>query len=328
MDGAVGSLPRIDYASHPAYGGMFDADPAAAAEAEAELAPLAVAAAEAQAGRLGRIAGRKAMGDLARRVAADSSAAIDGRGPQFETLAAAAAPLVELVREGIDHARSHGQSVSRSVAKLELDAEAHAPVWTAAQGLLGAAGALDAVRDYFGADAARLRGLQVVVNRPGQSWNTELFRDLQLETPPTAGLHIDTKSLCVLKTVIHLDDVGPGQGPFGCIPGSHDWDQDGPGRAKRRACDKTLLARRDPESRRIFASLPEPLRMKASFGGDMLAGDPGTAAMLRAETRRTGPRGQINLFDPEAIHRGGLVEAGERVVILARMIAVFRSPAA
>ena len=55
----------------------------------------------------------------------------------------------------------------------------------------------------------------------------------------------------------------------------------------------------------------------------MLTGAPESAALLAAEQRETGPRGQINLFDPEAIHRGGVVEAGERVVVLARMSAVW-----
>jgi hypothetical protein len=69
----------------------------------------------------------------------------------------------------------------------------------------------------------------------------------------------------------------------------------------------------------MFLSLPEEMQVKAEFGGDMLPDSPETLALVRDEFVVTGPAGQLNLFDPEAIHRGGDVRAGERRVMLITM---------
>ena len=47
-------LPRIDYLSHPAYGGLFAPDPAAGAQALAVLEPLIAEMAEVEAQRVDR----------------------------------------------------------------------------------------------------------------------------------------------------------------------------------------------------------------------------------------------------------------------------------
>jgi hypothetical protein len=323
---ALGTIPSIDYANHPAYGRMFEPDADLGARAETELQPLISAASAAQQGRAHRLATRSEGGDgLARQVAREAYARLETDGPDFEGLAQAAAPLVERTRERVSGARDSGEAVTARLAKYWLKHDEHQPVWTAAHRLLQGAGVMKAVTDYFGADGAKLRVLTVVVNRPGQSWNTNLFPDADVETPPTAGFHIDSDSACVLKTVIYLDDVGSDQGPFGVVPTSHHWDQTGPGRGRRRGHARSSFGARHPDHRRMFVSLPPPLQVKAAFGGDMLAASPESRALLDAEMRLTGPRGQINLFDPEAIHRGGLVEAGERVVVIAGIRAVWKS---
>ena len=66
----------------------------------------------------------------------------------------------------------------------------------------------------------------------------------------------------------------------------------------------------------MFLSLPEEMRVKAEFGGDMIPGSPEAEDLLAQEQVMTGPRGQMNLFNPDAIHRGGNVERGRRHVLL------------
>ncbi len=80
--------------------------------------------------------------------------------------------------------------------------------------------------------------------------------------------------------------------------------------------DKSDLVVRSAKKRRMFLSLPEEMRVKAEFGGDMLPGSPAAVALLAEEFVATGPRGQLNLFDPEGVHRGGNVRKGERRAIL------------
>ena len=323
----AGSFPQIDYASHPAYGGMFDADVAKAARAQAKIAPFTEESVRAQADRLRRIEERGDPGsDLARLVASEGVARLDGRGAEFDAFASEAAPLVQFVRQRIDHARDEGEAVTREVAKLWVPRETQAPFFATATRLLKGAGILDTVRRYFGADGAKVRNLTVVVNRPGQSWHSRLFRDVDVETPSTTGMHIDTDPGCVLKTVIYLSEVGPEQGPFGCVPYSHLWEQEGPNRARRRACHKARLTQLDPDTRHAFASLPAPYQLKASFGGDIPAGSAEGEALLASEQQTYGPPGQLSLFDPEMMHRGGHIRSGERVVVLVGMGAVWSSP--
>ncbi len=48
----------------------------------------------------------------------------------------------------------------------------------------------------------------------------------------------------------------------------------------------------------------------------MVPGSPEANDLLAQEQVMTGPRGQLNLFNPDAIHRGGNVRTGERHVLL------------
>jgi hypothetical protein len=317
-----GSIPHIDYANHPAYGLMFEPDAGMAVDAEAELKLLIEESARAQAARDLRIAARAGLKSaLGRSLHEDASAVLRADGRSFETLSAALASKVALVRERVSAAQAAGEPISFKLSQELLDRNADAPAWSAANALLRELGILDAAVDYFGADGCKLKAAAVMVNRPGQSWTCNLFRGEEIETPATAGLHIDSDAACLIKTVIYLDDVGIEQGPFSVVPGSNHWDRSGPARARRRGYDKSSIMSRNPIKRRMFLSLPPELQVKAEFGGDMLPGAPETAAILEAEKRVTGPRGQVNIFDPEAVHRGGQVEMGERVVLLASIAA-------
>ncbi len=140
-----------------------------------------------------------------------------------------------------------------------------------------------------------------------------------MEAPPTAGFHIDSNGKCFVKVVLYLSDVGPDQGPFGLARGSHRWAEGSEERIFRRAFDKSDLVVRSAKKRRMFLSLPPQMQVKAEFGGDMLADSPEAKALLDQEIVATGPRGQVNLFDPEGVHRGGNVRQGERRVVLITM---------
>jgi hypothetical protein len=168
-----------------------------------------------------------------------------------------------------------------------------------------------------------------MVNRPGQAWCTDIFRGGDFETPPTVGFHIDSVVFSGLKLVLYLNDVDADQGPFGVIPASHLWEPESDGRAIRRAFDRWPYLSRGPNERRALVSLPPELQLKAEFGGDMPPEAPETLDLVAREHVATGPRGQLNAFVPEAIHRGGITRAGERQVMLlsiAARRAVVRAP--
>ena len=75
------------------------------------------------------------------------------------------------------------------------------------------------------------------------------------------------------------------------------------------------MAATDPKSRRIFSSLPALLRLKGSFGNDVL--DDSELAKLIGDSKWqiTADKGAIVMFDTKGIHRGGMVTSGERQVI-------------
>jgi hypothetical protein len=324
---AAGSIPHIDYANHPAYGLMFEPDAALAVQAQAELGPLIEQSARDQATRDARMAARTGpRGAISQSLHDDAFAKLQAEGQTFETLAGALKSKVERVRGRVRAAREADEPITFKLSQELLDRTADEPAWAAANALLRELGILDAAVDYFGADGCKLKAAAVMVNWPGQSWTCNLFRDVEVETPATAGFHIDSDAACLIKTVVYLDDVGIEQGPFSVVPGSNHWDRTGPARARRRGYDKSSIMSRNPSKRRMFLSLPPELRVKAEFGGDMLPDAPETKALLEAETRMTGPRGQVNIFDPEAIHRGGQVESGERVVLLASIAAGWKTP--
>jgi hypothetical protein len=63
-------------------------------------------------------------------------------------------------------------------------------------------------------------------------------------------------------------------------------------------------------------SLPRELRFNSHFGWDVMPGGELESRMKAEEIVMTGPAGKFIVFDgSQLLHRGGLIEAGERVVL-------------
>jgi hypothetical protein len=310
-------LPRIDYAAHPAYGGMFKPEKRLAAEARARLAPIIEDVERAERERAAVFGYRYGTPtDVTRELAADGCSVRRLDPELLEPLHQAARPLIETIRAQLAGLRAAGEPISFKATQELVAPDRHPELWKLAGQTMRKAGVVQCSTDYFGSGDAKLKAAAVMVNQPGQAWCNDIFRDGAAETPPTVGFHIDSSGYCTLKVVLYLNDVGPDQGPFGVIPTSHLWEQGGLDRVRRRAFDRSPLVSRSPGQRKAFLSLPPELQVKAEFGGDMPAGAPETNAFLARERVMTGPRGQLNLFDPEVIHRGGHARQGERHVFL------------
>jgi ectoine hydroxylase-related dioxygenase (phytanoyl-CoA dioxygenase family) len=191
-----------------------------------------------------------------------------------------------------------------------LDPEGDAGLWTAVDEALRDEGLLEMVRVFHGAVWSKLNSLAIFVNPA--NWTGPAFRDNCAGTPPTAGMHIDSNGKSYLKMILYLNEVGAEQGPTSVVPGSHAWDCGSVDRIRRRAFDRSRLLGRKMMDRKSFISLPEELQVKAEFGGDLLPGGAETEALLASEFVSTGERGHYTVFNPEAVHRGGAVTAGER----------------
>ena len=225
---------------------------------------------------------------------------------------AAALPAIQAVQGRIAETRAAGRAVRFKTVEQVLPQEVHGDLWAAVDRFLVELNIYDTVTAFFRAKSARINSLALFVNPPSQEWANRLFKDVKIETPATAGFHIDSNGKCYIKGILHLSDVGPDQGPTGVVPGSHLWGQGSRDRVIRRAFDRSPLLTRAVAMRRAFISLPEELQVKAEFGGDMDPSSPEAVRLVQEELQAVGPRGMLTLFDPDAVHRGGNVRSGER----------------
>lgn len=153
--------------------------------------------------------------------------------------------------------------------------------------------------------------LAVQVGDPEDSDWRDHFADRGIQDPPTSYFHIDG-SIGNMKAIIYLSEVGEQNGPFRYVFGSNHV----PGiieNAIRYGNDKSRLDHCDPEHRKLFAALPRMLQKKSEFGNDMQTG---FDALVKNEHHFLSAQdGNFFLFDPNGIHRGGMVAAGRRLIL-------------
>lgn len=316
----MSSLPRVDYATHPAYGGMLSPDEAMGREAAAALQPFVDESTRVEEERRARVKnGYGSETPLGDRLVEAGAAHTNITSAQLEVIHAAAAPTLNAIADRVAGLRDAGEKVNYKAVHHAFDEASYPEVYAAVREAYAANGFFDLTARYFKANKAKVKSIGALVNTPDQDWATGVFRDDAVKDPATAGFHIDSNGKCFVKAVLYLNDVGVDQGPFGSVPGSHHWEDGSEDRIMRRAFDKSPLVSRSPKKRQMFISLPKHMQTKAEFGGDMLDDDVRTRAIVEAEEKLLGEKGRIVLFDPEAIHRGGNVRKGERQVLLITM---------
>lgn len=162
---------------------------------------------------------------------------------------------------------------------------------------------------------ARLIDVNPQINDVTDTFWKDIFPDTPpSELPKAAYCHRDASG-GDLKAIIYMSDVDDASGPFSYVVGSHRMKI---GRFDDLICeanDSNGLAGTTVEARARFAALPARLRQKGSFGNDLLETEPFARDITRGLWAITAPKGSIVLFDTKGIHRGGMVERGERRVI-------------
>ena len=311
-------LPIIDYSRHPAYGGMFEPDDDLRGRALSVLTPLVDQQLQVDALKREtfgyRYGGEGAHG---RELAETGLLRFQLTQPMIDPIGQASAPVVAEVRTRLDRMRAAGETVHFPHRSQPIDPVAYAELWRALHAALSRIDAFGLTTRFFGTQASKLQSAQILLSPPDLTENPAA----ENAGPPTEGLHIDSSGRCILKGVLYLDDVGPGQGPFGMIPGSHRWEEGSLGRVYRRAFDRSALVSRGVKQRRLFMSLPTEMQVKAEFGSDLLPESAEGRELIDQEAVSLGPRGLLSLFDPEAIHRGGQARDAERQAILVTLVA-------
>lgn len=176
------------------------------------------------------------------------------------------------------------------------------------------AGVFDAAKDYVGRDVS-LIDVNPQINDASDTFWLDIFPDIEGMALPKAAYYHRDASGGDLKVIIYCSDVGPNNGPFTYAIGSNRMPISKVDDLLCEANDHNGLSGTAPELRRKFASLPAIFQRKGSFGNDLPDGAPLAVAIEQASWEVTGPKGSVVVFDTKGIHRGGMVEQGERRVI-------------
>jgi hypothetical protein len=191
-------------------------------------------------------------------------------------------------------------------------------------------GTLDAVSAYTGRKTQVL-GLALELSVPQATWWRSAIDGLE-RPPATLYAHMDETIACP-KAIVYLTDVAEKNGPTSCYSGAYEAMQLNPfqelvgrvvGTVGARADSplKALYAKQYHQSmnsenfRRHFMRLPTSLRFNSHLGWDVLPGSAAEAQLVKIERKMIGPAGTFIAFDgARLLHRGGLMEAGERVAL-------------
>lgn len=176
------------------------------------------------------------------------------------------------------------------------------------------AGVFDAARDYVGRDVS-LIDVNPQINDPSDTFWLDIFPDIDGLNPPKAAYYHRDASGGDLKVIFYYSDVGPNNGPFTYAIGSNRMLNSKMDDLLGEANDHNGLSGTRPDARRKFASLPAVFQRKGAFGNDLPDNAPLAKAIQQASWEVIAPKGSMVMFDTKGIHRGGMVEQGERRVI-------------
>jgi hypothetical protein len=334
----------IDYCQHPAYG-RFAAQPGLSARMAAlirfvpswllikvkrairyEMIPLHVREADGFGGFIGKAS--MALSHLLNRPSRRRGEAEDG-SPLYCSLRSDGCSVVSMPQEELNRVEELARPLfSRLEARREQGKQAirdfeasrfyarrdeATALFVAVEKVLRDAGVFAAAERYLGHDVS-LVDVNPQINDPSDDFWKRVFPDLQSGEPRCAYMHRDASGGDI-KAIIYMSDVGPDNGPFSFVRGSHHMRLAVTDDHIAEANDSNGLAATDPDSRRLFAALPSRLRQKGSFGNDVPDGSSLAEALLASMWPITGPRGSIVIFDTKGVHRGGMVVQGERRVI-------------
>lgn len=310
-------LPQIDFASHPAYGSHFGKPkPALRLRAIGRMAPaLGVfvlwelrSALVRSLGKLKRKPSAPAFADEFARngtVAARIGANVRAR------IAESLAPHIDALGARLRAVRP--EDASYEDAQLSLRPETAGPVFEAVGDMLEEQGVFDLVRCYIPGALGRIKRITLQWNRAGETHWQNRFADLPGLQSRADYLHVDTGG-GIIKAIYYVsDDVQADNGAFSYVVGSNRRPTSALDRIVRSAADHSGMSRTDPESRRLFNALPRFLQRKADFGFDIV--DDSAEPLKARERIATTEAGHLVVFDNFGAHRGGMVRAGERIIL-------------
>ena len=309
---SVDRLPDIDYTKHPLYG---RADRRVGLK-DRILGYLRYAQI------VGYLVGVRVHHWWTRRAWRES-----GATPHLESLsrdgivplrleANARADVVAAAQAYFDRLDAHRKGIERGRrtygdGQIDTTRDSAPELFAAVERALVDAGILASVRAYLGC-RAEVRKVTVQMNDEWDAHWRAHFEDAGLPLPDTAFLHVDN-TYGVVKVIIYVSEVTDTSGPFSYVPGTN--------RIEYGFLEGLLLRATDiwidewPQHRDLLLTLPRRFRKKAKFGDDIPADSDWGRWLLENEQFVTSVQGDMLLFDVMGIHRGGMIERGERRIL-------------
>ncbi len=195
--------------------------------------------------------------------------------------------------------------------QVDTTREVAPELFEAVESALEDAGILPSVRAYLGCQA-EVRKVTMQMNDEWDGYWREHFESRGLAIPDTAFFHVDN-TYGVVKVILYMSEVTETSGPFAYVRGTH--------RLHFGPFEGLLLRATDiwldnwSQHHGMLLTLPKALRKRAKFGDDIPEDSAWGQWLLDHEERFTSLTGDLLLFDVLGIHRGGMVERGERRII-------------
>lgn len=190
---------------------------------------------------------------------------------------------------------------------------------------------VNAIISSYSGKSMHVGGVGYELSVPQANWWKNQISEIDA-IPKTLYAHLD-ESIRFPKAIVYLSDVLECNGPTGCYPKVYEDLGLNPlmeiiGRVignvgnniKSPLYSKYQKTYHQSSSsllfRKHFMRLPEELRFNSHFGWDVLPGSEFEENLANREKRLIGPAGSFVAFDgSKLLHRGGLIERGERVVL-------------
>ena len=173
-------------------------------------------------------------------------------------------------------------------------------------------GILQAATKYNKYKGLKVANVVLHIARPtDENWKQFLY-DCKTVTK-TTNLHIDPKEN-VMKAMLYLNDITEDDGPFSYVEKSNRWIYDDLQNIFGRAISTGSYCH-TRDSRAAVFQFPKQLRVSHNFGRLLLDDTEEQERILEQEKLFTSDKGNLCVFDPAGMHRGGICKTGTRIAL-------------
>ena len=173
-------------------------------------------------------------------------------------------------------------------------------------------GILQGASKYNKGHNLTVRNVVLHIAKPTDENYKQFLYDCKTVTK-TTNLHIDPKEN-VMKAMMYLNDITIDDGPFSYVEKSNRWIYDDLQNIFGRAISTGSYCH-TRESRAAVFQFPKQCRISHNFGRLLLDGSEQQEMILEKEKPFTSDKGNLCVFDPAGMHRGGICKTGTRIAL-------------